>query len=159
MRSALLGPNDLYATQRSTHVNLSARVSANECFLLSELLASDEGAYFHRVEWRKIERVYCSEHCSPFHSHSCVNMTDVQSQTVCVCVYIYVVKKGERQHEGERISQKVTKRDVSVSAKPDSTTQSQIQLFIFGISLSRLSCAKRLPGHAASLLADRCVFV
>lgn len=86
MQPSEFQPNDLNSTQY-THVNAWAHVSANECFLLSELLASNEGEYFHRVEWRKIERVYCSEHCSPFHSHSCVNTIDVPCQTVCMCAW------------------------------------------------------------------------
>lgn len=44
-------------------------------------------------------------------------MTDVQSQTACVCVYVSQVELG-RQYEGERISQKVTKRSVSTNLDP-----------------------------------------
>lgn len=77
-----------------THVNISAHVWANECFLHSELLALNEGVYFHRVEWRKIEHVYSSEHCSPFHSSSCVNMTDVQIHTMCMYVCWSCKRRG-----------------------------------------------------------------
>lgn len=82
--------NDLYTAQSSTRVNISAHVPANELFLLSELLASNEGACFHRNQWRKIEQVCCSERCSPFHRHSCVNSADVPSQTVCMCACLHV---------------------------------------------------------------------
>lgn len=70
---------------------------------------------FHRVEWRKIEHVYCWELASPFHSHSCVNMTNVQKSDVCLRVRAQ--QKKEEQRGGECVCQKWLKRHERVSKK------------------------------------------
>lgn len=46
-------PNDLYTAQSSTRVNISAHVGANEGFLDSELLASNEGSIFSQNPVKK----------------------------------------------------------------------------------------------------------
>lgn len=144
----------MYHTALHTHVNISAHVSANECFLLSELLASNEGVYFHRVQWRKIEHVYCSVYSSPFHSHSCVNMTELQFQTVSMCVCQSCKRRGNNKVNAP------LNKDVDMVCVNTTGPLPWLQIVIYeckdfsGLP-RRLVCGRQLPGHQADGLAGR----
>lgn len=112
--------------------------------------------YFHRVERRKIEHVYCSVYSSPFHSHSCVNMTELQFQTVCMCVCQLCKRRGNNKVNAP------LNKDVDMVCVNTTGPLPWLQIVIYECKdLSGLPwrpvCSQQLPGHQADGLAGRCI--